>query len=464
MSNWQEFYNSIKADHWPNCDRESDFDHLPAEIRSECQNQFGYVPGSFRKQSKLKNKIFPIQTGTACQLKWTWSTIYLTTDTTASCHRTNHHKFDTEQFDFHNTPSKLQDRKRMLEGKWPIAGCNYCRDIEIANGQSDRITNLNFPGIHAPPELEYNLTATQVTPRMLEVYFDNTCNLKCLYCGPHFSSLWDAENIKFGESKFNKSLNIEKNKNKIFEWIKANGHHLTVFNVLGGEPLYQQEFIDCLDLFDQHPAPELKLQIFTNLNIKLSRLKTIINRIQQLVNNNRIREFEITASLDCWGPEQEYVRFPLDLLLWEENFNYLLTKDWINLIINSTITPLTVKTLPQLLEKINDWNKIKTVYHYQNSVNAPSNQMIDIFGNIFTEDFNKAIELKLERTPEETSSKEYLKGIAKQSAVKAPNVQSITSLFTLLNKLDQRRNTDWTRTFPWLVEEFAKYNLYAQNS
>jgi MoaA/NifB/PqqE/SkfB family radical SAM enzyme len=27
-----------------------------------------------------------------------------------------------------------------------------------------------------------------VTPRILEVYFDNTCNLKCLYCGPHFSS------------------------------------------------------------------------------------------------------------------------------------------------------------------------------------------------------------------------------------------------------------------------------------
>jgi hypothetical protein len=308
------------------------------------------------------------------------------------------------------------------------------------------------------------LTATQVTPRMLEVYFDNTCNLKCLYCGPHFSSLWDTENIKFGESKFNKSFNIEKNKNKIFEWIKANGQHLTVFNVLGGEPLYQQEFFDCLELFDQYPAPELKLQIFTNLSIKLERLKTIIDRIQLLVDNDKIREFEVTASLDCWGPEQEYERFPLNLALWEENFNYLLTKDWINLIINSTITPLTVKTLPHLIEKINEWNKIKTVYHYQNSVNIPTNQMIDIFGNIFTEDFNKAIELKLERTPEETSSKEYLKGIAKQSAVKAPNVQSITSLFTLLNKLDQRRNTDWTRTFPWLVEEFAKYNLYAQNS
>jgi organic radical activating enzyme len=274
--------------------------------------------------------------------------------------------------------------------------------------------------------------------------------------------LWDAENVKHGEIKFNKSLNIEKNKNKIFEWLKVNGHHLTVFNILGGEPLYQQEFFDCLDLFDQYPAPELKLQIFTNLNIKLSKLKTIIDRIQQLVDTNKIREFEITASLDCWGPEQEYVRFPLDLISWEENFNYLLTKDWINLIINSTITPLTVKTLPKLIEKINEWNKIKTIYHYQNSVNAPKNQLIDMFGNIFTEDFNRAIELKLERTPEEISSKEYLRGIAKQSASRLPNIQNITSLFNMLNKLDQRRRTDWTKTFSWLVDEFAKYNLYAK--
>ena len=32
---------------------------------------------------------------------------------------------------------------------------------------------------------------------MLEVYFTNTCNMSCVYCGPHFSSQWEAENIKF---------------------------------------------------------------------------------------------------------------------------------------------------------------------------------------------------------------------------------------------------------------------------
>jgi hypothetical protein len=194
---------------------------------------------------------------------------------------------------------------------------------------------LNFPGIHAPPELDQDPTAIHVTPRILEVYFDNTCNLKCLYCSPHFSSLWDAENIKFGDAAFLKDANMEHNKKKLFEWLKINGHNLSVFNILGGEPFYQEELEQCLTLFEQHPAPELKLQIFTNLNIKLSRLQKIIDRIKQLIDNNCIREFEITASLDCWGTPQEYVRFPLDLQQWETNFEYLLDQPWINLIINS---------------------------------------------------------------------------------------------------------------------------------
>jgi hypothetical protein len=347
----------------------------------------------------------------------------------------------------------------MLAGEWPERGCTYCQDIEAAGGQSDRITNLDFPGIHAPPELDQNLNATHVTPRMLEVYFDNTCNLKCLYCGPHFSSLWDAENIKFGDPAFIKNENFEKNKQKLFEWLKTNGHHLAVFNILGGEPLYQPEFEQCLTLFEQHPAPELKLQIFTNLNCKLSYLQKTIQRVKQLIDNRCIREFEVTASLDCWGAPQEYVRFPLDLVKWQQNFEYLLGQNWINLIINSTVTPLTVKTLPDLLTKINQWSKIRKVYHYQNSVNGPAYMFIDIFGNIFAEDFERAIQLKPESTPEEIASKNYLVGIARQSQHKSPNVIKIRRLFEFLNTMDQRRQTRWPEVFPWLIDEFKKYNL-----
>jgi hypothetical protein len=347
----------------------------------------------------------------------------------------------------------------MLSGQWPTHGCNYCQDIERAGGQSDRITNLNFPGVHAPAELDINSTAIQVTPRILEVYFDNTCNLKCVYCGPHFSSLWDAENIKFGLTPFNKSANIESNKQKIFSWLREHGHQLTNFNILGGEPLYQDEFDQCLELFRQYPAPELKLQIFTNLNAKLSRVQRIVSQVKDLIDQNCLREFEVTASLDCWGPAQEYARFPLDLGVWQQNFEYLMAQPWITLIIGSTITPLTIKTLPDLLEKILVWNNTRWVYHYQNSVNGPDYMFIDIFGNIFEKDFEKALALKSDKTPEQQASKQYLAGIAHQASSRSPNVPMIKKLYNFLNEIDHRRNTNWRNTFPWLIAEFDKYQL-----
>ena len=459
MPTWQEFYDQIRDPTWPNCHTEADFESLPQPIKRECIDVFGYQPGQFQKSSKLQNRRFPINTATACQLKWNWSTIFLTTEQTASCHRTNHHHFDTETFNFHNTPNKLDDRQRMLQGSWPQKGCDYCKNIESAGGQSDRLTNLDFPGIHAPPELDTNPQAVWVTPRILEVYFDNTCNLKCLYCGPHFSSLWDAENVRFGLKPFAKSSNIEQNKQKIFAWLREHGHSLTVFNILGGEPLYQSELDQCIDLFDQHPAPELKLQIFTNLNCKLSHLQKTVEKIKHLIDQNKLREFEITASLDCWGEPQQYVRYPLDLENWEKNFEYLLTQPWINLIISSTVTPLTVKTLPDLLEKINRWNQTRPVWHYQNSVNSPDYMFIDMFGDIFSKDFERALELKPNNTPEQQASREYLAGIAQQSASRQPDVGKITTLFDFLHQMDLRRGTDWSRTFPWLVHEFAKYAL-----
>lgn len=459
MSTWQEFYNDIRDSTWPDCADEDNFNQLPEDIKRECQEVFGYVPGSFRQQSKLVNRVFPIKTDTACQLKWNWSTIYLTIGKTASCHRTNHHSFDIEKFDFHNTPEKIKDRELMLQGHWPDQGCEYCKNIEQAGGVSDRITNLNFPGMHAPIELDCDPLATHVTPRILEVYFDNTCNLKCVYCGPYFSSLWDAENVKFGDRGFIKDLNLEKNKQKIFDWLAINGKHLTVFNILGGEPLYQRELDQVLDMFEQHPAPELKLQMFSNLNAKLDRVQNIVSRIKSLVDRKHLREFEITASLDCWGAEQEYVRYPLDLSVWEKNFEYLLNQHWINLIVSSTVTPLTIKTLPDLIDRIRKWNQTRRVYHYQNSVNSPDYMFIDIFGDIFSDDFQKAIDLKLTGTPEEQASKEYLRGIALQSRSSGPNSEKIKQLFDVLNRLDSRRETDWTKTFPWLVDEFARYGL-----
>jgi hypothetical protein len=464
MTPWQQFYQTVRDPSWPDCEQETDFESLPDHVRQEIISLHGYHPGEYKQRARLPHRKFPIESATACQLKWSWSTVFLTTGETASCHRTNHHRFDAKTFDFHNTPQKKQDRSRMLQGLWPEKGCDYCQNIERAGGQSDRITNLDLAGIHAPSELDTDLQATSVTPRILEVYFDNLCNLKCVYCGPHFSSLWDAENKRHGPYRsngliisddFQKDVNIEQNKQRLFDWMRENACHLTNFNILGGEPLFQSDFDRCLEFFSQHPAPDLDLQIFSNLNATAQRVGSVIQKVRQLINRGNIRQFTVTASLDCWGPEAEYARFPLNLTTWQSNFEMLLAEPWIKLVVGSTITPLTIKTFPDLVARLNHWRQIRDVHHYFNSVNGPSYLFIDVLGPVFQADFQKALDIMPNTTLEHRNVRGYLQGIALQSSSGAPRVPEVKKLRTFLDELDRRRHTDWQKVYPWLVTVFA---------
>jgi len=465
MTPWQEFYDAVRGDDWPDCEIEQGFHKLPGWIQKECIDVHGYRPGEYRSQSMLPHRVFPVQSKTSCQLKWTWSTLFLSNGTTASCHRTNHHRFDTESFDFHNTEIKLHDRSKMLEGSWPDNGCDYCKNIEKVGGQSDRLTNLDMQGVHAPPEIDIDPRAIKVTPRIVEVYFDNVCNLKCLYCGPYFSSLWDAENKKYGtfrknglviSDKYTKDPDFENNKQKLFAWLESNCHHLTNFNILGGEPLFQKEFDQCLSFFDKFPAPHLNLQIYTNLHASEDKINSTIRTIKKLIDQGKIQQFTVTASLDCWGPEQEYVRFPLNLATWKRNFEILLSHDWIRLVVGSTITPLTIRTLPDLVCQLNEWRNIRPVYHYFNSVNNPSYMFIDIFGDLFMPDFEKALSLMPQDDIDQKNTYRYLQGIALQSSDNPVNHSEVLKLKTFLDEMDSRRSTEWPEVFPWLYTMFQQ--------
>jgi hypothetical protein len=174
--------------------------------------------------------------------------------------------------DFHNHPGKVQDREKMLDGQWPGNGCEYCKRIEDAGGNSERTAYINDAD-YCPPELEDNPFATKVTPRILEVYFTNLCNQACVYCSPLFSSVIEQEIKKYGpleteydlEGSFKPKENYLELKDKFWEWMEEHSTELYDFQILGGEPLYQPEFEECLEYFERTSHPNLNWKIFSNL-------------------------------------------------------------------------------------------------------------------------------------------------------------------------------------------------------
>lgn len=409
----------------------------------------------------MQHKYFPIQTATACQLKWTWSSIYLYDGTTNSCHRVEKSPLTVDSFgQFHNTAKKLADRQLMLEGKWPTGGCDYCEKIESAGGSSDRNLHLAIPDL-SPPELDTDTTAIQVTPRIVEVYFDNTCNLRCIYCHDGFSSRIQQENVKFGpfesngvtiSNTFTRNPEQEQLTEKLWTWLDQNYATVRRFHLLGGEPFYQRQFDTCLEFMYNHSNRDLEFNVVSNLMIGHDRLKSYVEQIKELVATRKIKRFEVTASIDCWGAPQEYIRSGLNLTEWQQNFEYLVNERWITLNINQVVTALSVPTMPELIEYVNQHRQHREIGHHLITANTPTYMNPDIFEPGFLDEyFKQVLAVMPTDTWQQQEARKYMAGVQVQIESAGANTQEQGKLKTYLDELDRRRNTNWRETFPWLT-------------
>jgi len=455
----EEDYATFKGGSWPEYE---DFIAGEKAVNPEIQSEIDNFVTMMTKDGVK----FPINTKTACQSKWTWSTIYLNQLSTASCHRVNPIPFDIEDFDnFHNIPKKIDDRKLMLEGKWPTGGCEYCKDIEDAGGFSDRMHNLDIRDL-TPPELENSITKDEVyvTPRILELFAQNTCTFSCTYCNSNLSSKIENENKKFGNfSKGGVEIPItnvptatDEYFNRFLIWLEKNISVLKRLHLLGGETFIQHDLMNSvLKIIENNPNPNLELCVFSNMNVPDKFWNLYTNWIKDLADKKHIKRFDLTASIDCWGDEAEYARYGLNLDKFEERFAWAASEDptWLKLNVNQTVTCLTMRTMADLIDKVSSYSKYKHIGHYFQFYTGPQMfQHPNTFAYDFWEkDFDnifkampKNTEEQLEAIPRMTGMQKYLQTFTTH------NREDIEKLKILLDELDRRRKTNWRNVFPYL--------------
>lgn len=403
-------------------------------------------------------------------MKWNHSTVFLTMATTASCHRVTHdpYEFKDNKMNFHNIKTKLEARTKMLNGQWPGRGCEHCKSTEDAGGHSDRMSNLNMQGLTSPKELENNNNAVNVTPTQLEIYFSNTCNLKCLYCNSKFSSTIDNENringkwVHGDQKDFGKHLflpgkieinpNIEEDTDKLFVWLEEHIHELNKVMILGGEPFLQKETERMVELLESTSNPNLTLVVFSNLTVDPARVQKWLARMWNLVERGKLDNLQVVGSLDCWGPQAEYVRNGLDLNKYVNNMEFILHDTKITPSINSAMTALTIPTLPDLIVQLNKWSKVREVYWSGMKAGDVGRPYLNptIFGeDILPLGIDKAIEVyETNGDVIKEAQLNNLKGIRTECANTEPDLLQQKLLKLYLKELDRRRNTDYTKLFP----------------
>jgi organic radical activating enzyme len=427
------------------------------------------------KISQQPPKPFPIKKGLPCQLKWTHSTVYLTDGVSASCHRVSGDPLEYRsngELNFHNLSAKLEARTKMLGGEWPGRGCEHCKHIEEAGGTSDRMIHLHLEGTTAPPELDKDLTAVDVTPRQLEVYWGNTCNLKCQYCAAHFSSTIDHEEKKFGifqkdgvkiGSNFKLNPLISQHTEDLFRWFEGNIQDLHKLMILGGEPFLQKETFRMIEFLEQRTLPDLTLVFFSNLTVEHERFRTWMMRLQKLVDEKRLDKINVIGSLDCWGPQAEYIRNGLNLKLWEKNFEWMVYNTDFTNNVNSAFSLMSAQTMPELAERINHWSRTKPVYWSmmkcaQRDFGSSPYLYPGIFGDrVLDLGLRRAVEIfdpsaSGYRDSVKALYKDYMNGICQEMATVQPNIARQKQYKIFLEEIDRRRGTDYKTLFPSIAQ------------
>ena len=415
----------------------------------------------------MQKKFFPIKQGVACQLKWTWNTLRLHDGTSSSCHRVDQIGVNVENFDnFHNDPIWIAQRTQMLAGEFPQAGCQYCGNIEKNGGVSDRLTHLKIPNLY-PTELDTDPLAVNVTPRILEVYLDNTCNMSCIYCDESNSSQIQNENLKFGYIEIKdvnlnnqvkkRNPNFDQLTDKFFEYLEKNYGQLRKLNVLGGEPFFQKSFKRLVTFIENNRNPDLELTIVTNLKVSKKTLEEFVLKMKHLLAQRKLGRLDITVSLDCFGKEQEYVRYGMNLEKLKENFEFLVQHRWITLNVNSTITSLTIKTMPEMIRYIKSFLGDRRIFCSFGIVdNRPWLHPIAFGGDFFKQDFVNILNEMPNESDWDKNQKQYMDGIAKYIAASTVDVTQLGELEKYLTEIDRRRNLNWHTVFPWLDQHLQQ--------
>tara|TARA_R110000744_G_scaffold11646_4_gene35203 strand:- start:2788 stop:4224 length:1437 start_codon:yes stop_codon:yes gene_type:complete len=313
---------------------------------------------------------------TFCFAKWYHTQLYLQTGMTHSCYHPAPHYIPLDDLvanpsSLHNTPHKKLERKQMLNGE-KCEGCQYCWNVEDMGRDYVSDRTIRSASIYTPERLEEVKEQPwdfDANPDYIEISFSNECNFKCGYCHPNASSRLAQEIKKFGPYDMVKNhrldlgtdlISVEEENPYVTAWWKwwpEVSKTLNILRITGGEPLLHKSTYRVFEELKANPKPHMEISVNTNLGVQTRRVVKLAEAVNELRSENKIKDFSLYTSIDCWNERAEYIRTGLDLELWEKNLDTYARTAKTPITLMVTFNALTVTTFKSLLVKILEWRK-----------------------------------------------------------------------------------------------------------
>lgn len=249
----------------------------------------------------------------------------------------------------------------MIHGTEEIRGCEICYDNERTIGKSMRTEALReykFLDEKLYSKLiDYYGYLDKESPSWVEMHLGNTCNLKCLTCRPEDSSMFLQENRVLRISNHEQSDYVLDN-TIVDHNIELVIQNLTVLDLRGGESLLIPSIKKKLAEISPSKCKNIVLRVQTNGTILDDVWKSIFKKFQSV---------EIMLSVDAFGEDNAYIRYPADWNKIEENVAYFMSTGY-EVYINCTVSNLNFLLLDKLLQ----WADERKIYFHYALLNSPN--------------------------------------------------------------------------------------------
>jgi organic radical activating enzyme len=435
-----------------------------------------------------------------CLAKWKQVSLHLPTGLTNSCYHPPLHRIPLEGLEhnpgqLHNTPHKKQQRVIMLQDQRPTE-CQYCWNMEDLGELSDRHYRsgeawaaVDFDRIAASTGDEDN-----VVPSYVEVNFNNVCNLACSYCSPQFSSTWQQDVDRHGgypTSTVHNSPEHFRGERRViparehnpyveafWSWWPTLYPQLRHFRMTGGEPLMDRNTYRVFDYVLAMPKPDLHLNVTSNFSVESSLFVKYLDYVKRLCKTN-IEHFMQYVSVDSGRAHQaEYIRHGLDFdRMYRYTHEYLdQVPERNSLTFIATMNNLSVTGMQEFMEMILNFRKMysrtyQRVWFDTPVLRQPVWQSLQLLPESYAARLEQTanwMESNLETVDHPFHGfKDYevqrlRRDIAwMRQGQQQDNTAAKADFYRFFNEHDQRRNTNFLKTFPEMATWWAECEYYA---
>lgn len=208
---------------------------------------------------------------------------------------------NVDSVDSIETSPVLQEiQQSMLDGRPDLENCAGCINHEKNDGYSSLRNHYNtfYPTVDT----------TGLNLKYVDLRWNNTCNLACMYCGPQFSHTWNDK------LKINNFKPVKPYQDKLLDWILARASHVKEIALVGGEPLLMKQNYELLKVLPL----DSQISIITNLSYDLKNLPCLPDLLKR--PTDRILW---TVSAENTHQQFEYVRQGAKWIQFEENLKFL---------------------------------------------------------------------------------------------------------------------------------------------